>query len=98
MGDKPKNFSQAIDELERASQKLGLGDLNEIQSRLKAELNRIQEQIDGLSDRAYSEAKKAKGKVEDEIHKNPWAAMGVVGLIFFVLGFLFAFKTSRRND
>lgn len=64
---KPKNFSQALDEL------------------------------DELRTRIHDEAVKSKDKIEEQVKENPWATVGIVGLIFFVLGFLLA-GVSRRRD
>lgn len=80
MSGKPKNLSQAIDELERLT-----GDT----------FQKVKPHVEEFAAKAGDEARKVKDKVEDEVQKNPWIAVGVVGLIFFVLGFLFA---SRRKD
>lgn len=105
---KPKNFSQAIDELEdqdhrQSSDRNGPGE--DIRDRLEREFKRMQDtleslkpHLDGLGERVGSEAHKAKERVEKEVADNPWAAIGIVGLIFFVVGFLFGFKGSRRHD
>ncbi len=99
MSGKPKNFSQAIDDLENGHEKAGNGDF---QSRLKSEFHKIEEtlaslrpHIEDLSGKVGEEAKKAKAKVEDKVQENPWAAIGIVGLIFFILGFLLA---GKRRD
>lgn len=97
MTGKPKNFSQAIDELEDHA-----GNGNGFKSRLQSELhnleetlNKIKPHIEDLTNKAGAEAKKAKQTVENQVQKNPWAAIGIAGLIFFVLGFLFAYKGRR---
>lgn len=100
MPSKPKNFSQAIDELEDETPHTnGNGDFR---ARIQSELNNLEEtlaklrpHIEDLSSKVGSEAKKAKEKVDEQVKENPWAAIGIAGLIFFILGFLFA---SRRND
>jgi ElaB/YqjD/DUF883 family membrane-anchored ribosome-binding protein len=91
---KPKNLADAIEDLEK-----GNGDF---QSRLKAEYHKLEEtladlrpHIEDLSGKVGEEARKAKRKVEAKVEENPWAAIGIVGLIFFILGFLFA---SKRRD
>lgn len=95
MNSKPKNFTEAIDELEN-----GNGFKSRIQSelhKLEETLEKIKPHIEELTEKAGTEVKKAKAKVEDEVQKNPWAAIGIVGLVFFILGFLFAHKGSRRD-
>jgi len=96
---KPKNFSQALNELENATDSDG----SDFRGRLQAELNnieatlsKIKPHLNDIKDRVGTEAKKAKETVEDQVQKNPWAAIGIVGLIFFVLGFLL--RGSRRGD
>lgn len=97
MNSKPKNFSQALEELEDLSN----GTAQDLKTKLQSELHRLESkiadlkpQLEEIKNRVQDEAKKAKGKVEDQVKENPWATIGIVGLIFFVLGFLF----SRRND
>ena len=105
MTTKTKNFDQAVDELEKANghDKVdsAIGGLRE---RLQSELNNLEEtlnkikpHVEDFTRNASREASKAKASVENQVHKNPWAAIGIVGLIFFVLGFLFSHK-SRRED
>jgi ElaB/YqjD/DUF883 family membrane-anchored ribosome-binding protein len=102
MSGKPKNFSQAIDEIENggAETKGNGGFRAHLESelhKLEETLNKIKPHIEELTEKAGSEAKKAKDKVETQVKENPWAAIGIVGLVFFVLGFLFAFKGNRRD-
>lgn len=98
MSGKPKNLSQAIDDLEYETA-TGAGDF---QSRIKSEFQKIEEtlaslrpHLDKFSDKMGDEAKNAKSKVESKVQENPWATLGLVGLIGFILGFLFATKTKR---
>lgn len=100
MDSKPKNLSQAIDELERATR----GKATDLKERFEQEIHRLEDtvkslkpQLDELQSKIGDEAKKAKDRVENEVQKNPLAAVGVVGLIFFILGFLLA-KSGRRDD
>lgn len=96
---KPKNFSQAIEDLEDDTKTHTNGDFR---SRIASEFSNLEEtlaklkpHIEDLSERVGGEAKKAKAKVDEHVKENPWAAIGIAGLIFFILGFLFA---SRRDD
>ncbi len=74
MTGKPKNFSQAIEDLE----------------------SQLRPHLDDLSEFVSDEAKKAKDKIEDQVQKNPIMAIGIVALVCFVLGFLFASRGSRK--
>jgi ElaB/YqjD/DUF883 family membrane-anchored ribosome-binding protein len=105
MSSKPRGFTQAIDELETGEKQSGPksgGAADELRTRLEQELHRLEETLknmkphfDDISEKVTVEAKKARDTVEDQVVKNPWAALGMVGLIFFVLGFLLG---GRRND
>ncbi len=102
MTGKPKNFTQAIDELEREQATSSSGGLAErLQDELRKmeeTLNKIKPHVEDFASNAATEAKTAKQKVEAHVQSNPWAAIGIAGLLFFVLGFLFGYKGSRRND
>jgi ElaB/YqjD/DUF883 family membrane-anchored ribosome-binding protein len=96
---KPKNFSQALSELEDLTRDAGSDLKQKIQDELhdlEQKIHKLKPQLDELKDRAKDEAYKAKDKVEAQVKENPWAAIGIVGLIFFVMGFLLAGR--RRND
>ncbi len=90
MSFKAKNLSQAIEELERISENAS--------DFLKPHLEDLKGHVGDIKGQVEDGAKKAKHKVEEKVQKNPWAAIGIVGLIFFVLGFLFATRRSGRSD
>ena len=101
MSTKPKNFTQALDELEQYTSLKA----QDLKSKLSDELQGLEEKLESLKprfeelkNRAGQEARRAKGKVEEQVKDNPWAAIGIVGLIFLVLGFLLKGSSSRRND
>ena len=37
----------------------------------------------------------AKEQVEDQVRKNPWAILAVVGVVAFILGWIFGPKRKR---
>ncbi len=84
MSGKPKNFSQAIDDLEGEPQAAR----PDFTQKIKEELHKIEEQLHKLKPHLDG----TKDKVEDQVQKNPWAVIGVVGLLFFVVGFLLGFR------
>jgi ElaB/YqjD/DUF883 family membrane-anchored ribosome-binding protein len=95
---KPKNFSQALDELEDLTRTTGSDLKRKIQEELhdlEDKIHKLKPQLDELKGRARDEAYKAKDRVESQVKDNPWAAIGIVGLIFFVLGFLLAGRRGR---
>lgn len=106
MTGKPRNFSQAIDELEdHGHHGNGNGHGSDMRARLERELHKIEEtlkslkpHLDDITHKVGDEAKKAKKQVEDKVSENPWAALGIVGLIFFVLGVVLGITGSRRRD
>jgi ElaB/YqjD/DUF883 family membrane-anchored ribosome-binding protein len=100
MSQRPKTFSQAIDDLEDQQAEQGNG--HEFRSRLEREVHRMEEMLermkphlDDIGGKVGEEAHKARRRVEHEVKKNPMAAIGIVGLIAFILGFIFA---MRRRD
>ena len=98
MNSKPKNISDALDELENFSTSKAQDLKNKLQSelhKLEDRINELKPQLDEIKSKVHDEASKAKSKVEEQVKENPWATIGIVGLIFFVLGVLFG---SRRGD
>lgn len=92
MTKKPRGLSDAIDELEATLEP----------SRLEAELRRVQDllnrvrpQVDEMTEKFGDGAKRAKAKAESKIEEHPWATLGLVGVIFLVIGFLLG--SSRRS-
>ncbi len=75
---------------------------DDMRDRLEEEIERIEETIDkmkphleelrGKLNEGFHET---KDKAEREIKKNPWAAVGIVAFVFFIIGFLLA---GRRRD
>ena len=101
MSQKPKNFTEALDELGNYSSERAQdlkGRLQEELRNLEARIEELKPQLDEVKAKVRDEAAKAKGKVEEQVKENPWATVGIVGLIFFILGFLFATKGSRHRD
>jgi ElaB/YqjD/DUF883 family membrane-anchored ribosome-binding protein len=99
---KPKNFRSAIDELENESENNGHG--HDLRDRLQQELRRIEEALNKLKphlndvkEKVSDEFHSAKTKVEGEVQKNPWAAIGVVALVAFILGLIFSPRGRSRD-
>lgn len=103
MSQKPKNLSDAIDDLEDREAKgggegLGGGDLR---ARIEREIRRMEGLLEDMkphlnefSEKVGPEAHKAKRRLEHQVTKNPLASVGVVALIAFVIGLLI----GRRRD
>ena len=60
---------------------------------LEETLKQLKPHLEELKHKAGEGLNKAKDEVEEQVQKNPWAAIGIVALVFFMLGFLF----SRRD-
>jgi ElaB/YqjD/DUF883 family membrane-anchored ribosome-binding protein len=100
--EKPKNFRSAIDELEREAESNGHGP--DLRARLEQELHRVQEalhklkpHLDDVKAKVSDEFEATKIKVESEVQKNPWAAIGIVALVAFILGLIFSPKGRSRD-
>ena len=87
MNSKPKNFPEALEELDS----LSTSKAQELKAKLQSELAKLEERIAELK----PQLDEAKNKVEEKVKENPWATIGIVGLIFFVLGVVFG---SRSRD
>jgi ElaB/YqjD/DUF883 family membrane-anchored ribosome-binding protein len=101
MSARPKNLDQAIDELDGGNEDSSEGFKKRFEQELKSfeeTLKNLKPQLDEMRERLGDDAKKVKARVESEVGENPWAALGLASLVFFILGFLFGFKTSRRSD
>ncbi len=101
MSSKPRNFSQALEELENLSSSTA----TELKNRLQTEFKRLEDQIDeikphleDLKDKVQSEALAAKNKVEKKVKANPWTTIGIVGLVAFLLGAILAGLSVRERD
>jgi ElaB/YqjD/DUF883 family membrane-anchored ribosome-binding protein len=89
--DRPTSLTDAIDQLEKASQSRGKDikdfvekDFQEIRKAIadiKPYLNNLKTDVN----RSISDSQK---KVEEQIRENPWAAVGIVGFIAFLFGML----------
>jgi ElaB/YqjD/DUF883 family membrane-anchored ribosome-binding protein len=90
MSNKPKNFSDAIEQLEKHMDNGG-----DLRMKVEHEIKRLNEQLETLKDKFGDEAVKAKKQVEQQVQENPWAALGVVGLVFLIIGFLLGTRRSR---
>lgn len=88
----PGSLSEAIDMLES----VGQSKVQELREHLEKDFKDIQKSLDSLrplmddlKNKAESEAKSVKSKVEEKAKENIWGVIGVVGLLAFVLGWIF---------
>ena len=95
---KPKNFRSAIDQLEQQFENKG----TDVRARLEEELRKIQDtlanlgpHVNDIKDKVTDEFHATKHKVEKEVQKNPWAAIGLVALVCFIVGAIFAPRRGR---
>lgn len=100
MDSRPKNFRSAIDELERNTD----GNGQDFRARLEQELHKIEDtlaklkpHIDDIKSKVSDEFHTTKDKVEKQVQQNPWAAVGVVALVAFILGLIFSPKGRHRD-
>jgi ElaB/YqjD/DUF883 family membrane-anchored ribosome-binding protein len=88
----PKSLSEAIEKLEGASSSK-VQDFKEILEKdyneLRKNLDELRPYLDDLKSKVETEVKKTKNQVEVNIKDNPWLALGAVGLIAFVIGWVF---------
>lgn len=92
MSKNPGSLSEAISNLESTGQVKA----QELREHLEKDYQEIQKVLESLrplmediKTRAESEVKATKGQIEEQVKTNPWIALGVVGIIAFVLGWIF---------
>ena len=93
------NLSEAIEELERFAN----GKSADLKSALGDELGEIKQKIEDLRP-AFEKLKKtiseealeAKQRVEDKVKEHPYAAVGILAFVAFLIGFILG--NSRKSD
>lgn len=88
---KRRTFSKAIEDLEDTTRER----LEEEIHKIEDTIEKLKPHLDDLKAKMNDGFNETKDKVEKEIEKNPWAAVGIVALVFFILGFLIS---GRRRD
>lgn len=102
-GKGPHNLSEAIRRLEAAAEGNGRSaiseDLETIKNTLRDLKPHLAEAFEETLTSAKEKIKEGKEKatalghnVDDKVHEHPWWAIGIVGLIAFLLGFLIGKK------
>jgi ElaB/YqjD/DUF883 family membrane-anchored ribosome-binding protein len=92
------NLSDAIDELERfASSKTSdiKSVLEDEMSDLKRKLEDLKPAFEKFKETVSDEASDAKRRVEEKVKEHPYAAVGILAFLAFLLGFILA--RSRRD-
>lgn len=91
MAKQPTSISEAIEKLETASHGK-LQDFKEILEKdyneLRKTLDDLKPHLDDLRANVEIEVKKTKNQVEEKVKENPWIAIGIVGLVAFVIGWI----------
>lgn len=89
----PSSLSEAIEKLESAGRGK-VQDFKEILEKdyteLRKTLDDLKPYLDDLKSNVETEVKKTKNQVEGKVKENPWIALGIVGIIAFVIGWVFA--------
>lgn len=98
MAKQPSSLSEAIEKLENASH----GKVQDFKQILEKDYNELRKTLDDLKpylddlkNNVESEVKKTKNQVEGKVKENPWVVLGLVGLIAFVIGWIFG---QRKQD
>lgn len=88
----PSSLSEAISNLESSGSLKG----QELKDHLEKDYKEIQKALESLKPlledlkaKAEIEAKATKSQIEDQVKSNPWVALGVVGLVAFIIGWIF---------
>ena len=87
----PKNISQALDQLSETAKphlQEKLAAFQELLAELKPHLEEFKESAQEKVQRGYDQVKKTSKDIDEAVHERPWVAVGIVGLLALVLGFL----------
>lgn len=94
----PTNLSEAIDRLENAGQ----NKFNDLKQNFEGEyqeirriLDELQPHLKNLKGKIENETYQAKNQVEAKVKENPWLTLGAVGVVAFILGWIFG---SHKKD
>lgn len=86
-----KTISEAIDHLEKTGSHQA-GNLNEAFGKsfdeVKKAFENLKPLMEDIQEKIESEGKKTKHEVEEKIKESPWMAIGIVGLVAFIIGLL----------
>ena len=92
---KPTTLSDAVKQLEDAGESKSKDfkdfverDFNEI----KKALTDLKPHLDSLKDGLNQEVKEAQKQIEEHVRENPFAALGIVGFVAFLIGLLLGSK------
>jgi ElaB/YqjD/DUF883 family membrane-anchored ribosome-binding protein len=95
---KPSTLSEAIEKLELAGTSK-VKDFKDILEKdyteVRKSLDDLKPYLDNLKSTVETEVKKTKNQLEEKVKESPWVAIGVVGLLAFVVGWLFGNKRSE---
>ena len=94
----PRNLSEAIDRLERATQSKSqeIKDiLGKDYSDLKKALEELKPHLSEITDKVSDHVATTKKNVESRVQENPWTTLAVVGLVGLFIGWIFGFSNRR---
>lgn len=101
-GTHASSLSEAIDQLESASQSKAQEfknilekDYEELKRTIESLKPHLEELRDKVEGQVKSQYKEKKTEVEEKVKENPWLALGVIGLIAFVIGWILG--QSRKD-
>jgi ElaB/YqjD/DUF883 family membrane-anchored ribosome-binding protein len=86
-----KTLSEAIAKIESVSQSKSQQfkeHLEKDYDEVKSALESLKPYFEDVRQKVEHEAKDAKNKVENRVKENPWMAIGLVGLVAFLIGLI----------
>lgn len=94
----PTSLAEAIERLESASQSKSQdikGQLEKEYNDMKKTLESMKPYFEKFKSTVETEVKEAKNQAEEKIRQHPWYAVGLVGLLMFVIGWLVGHRRDR---
>lgn len=95
-GQKPRSLSEAIARLENAGKSASAGLKDDVMRELSNVKGALEDLTPFIEEVKSEKLGKVRSQAEDSVKKNPWLAIGIVGVIAFFLGWLIANNKKRE--
>ena len=88
----PHSINEAIRRLENINTDDGKMPFSEEFESIKQALSDLKPQLNQMKDHVKDEAEEYAKDIDKKVRDNPWMALGIVGVVLFLIGFLLGRK------
>lgn len=88
----PSTLNEAIRRLENVASENGKGPFSEEFESIKKAIDDLKPQLSQLKDKVKDDAQEYAKDIDKQVRDNPWMALGIVGVVMFLIGFLLGKK------